>query len=484
MGTEFEPTELASLADILSSGVKRVSTFFDDWFGPWTPPPASAPTSAEGRSFDYPTGWNLRRVPRSEEGRHSVAELRNLSKIDIVRLCLETRKDILSKAEFSIVPRRKVGETAFQAKQRGFGDPRIQAIADFLRYPDREHDFLTWTRLLLDDALVLDAPTVYCRKKRNHGVYSLEVIDGGTITRYLDPTGRTPQPPMPAYGQWIKAAPYKNYTTDRMLYYPRNPQTNLVYGLSPVEQIILTTNIILNRNISQLAAYTVSNIPTMFIKSPKDWKPSDIKDFQVWFDSVLAGNVAERTKAIYIPDASDPIVPNKDSITDDADEWFSRLVCYCFGVSPNWFIKQQSRASSESFWQQADEEGALPWLRWYKAFLDLCIAKFFEASDLEINWVWERKPLPLQQSQILGAYVTNGILTRDEARHELGYDPLTPEQQAQVQEQTQVQAQGAFGDDKQRPEEEGNHRADHEGARAPRGDNTKDPALSSGVIQS
>ena len=458
-------TPLQGLASALSQTTSSINGFFDTWFGPWTPPPESAPTSEPGRRFDYATGWNIRRSPRIEEERATVAELRNLSLVDMVRIIIETRKDILSKAEWTIGPRRKPGETEAQARKRGKGDRRIVYLSKFLEYPDKERDYNTWARLLIEDALVLDAASLYGRRTRGGGVYSLDVIDGGTITRYLDPTGRTPQPPYAAYGQWIHGAPYKNYTTDRLLYYPRNPQPHLVYALSPVEQIQVITNVTLNRSLSQLAAYSVSNIPTMFIKSPKDWKPSDIKEFQVWFDSVLSGNIEERSKAFFIPDAADPVKPKEDVLADNTDEWFARVVCYCFGVAPNWFIKQQSRSSAESTWQQADEEGALPWLRWLKSFIDLAIARFFNMPDLEMKWVWERKPLPLQQSQIFSAYVKSGILTRDEVREELGYDPLTDEQKQMVQEQT---ATGGLGFPSARPEEEGSHRAAMDGSKPPR----------------
>lgn len=463
-GTSVTP--LRDLAAAFSNTTRQVNAFFDTWFGPWTPPPESAPTSEPGRAFDFPTGWNIRRVPRTEEERSSVKELRNLSKADMVRIVLETRKDILSKAEWSIQPKKKWGETDSEARKRGKGDRRIVYLSRFLERPDKEHDWGTWMRLLLDDALVLDAPTTYCRRTKGGGVYAVEVIDGGTITRYLDPTGRTPEAPLPAYGQWIKGAPYRNYTTKELLYYPRNPQTDLVYGFSPVEQIILITNIVLNRNLFQMANYSVSNIPLMFIKSPKDWKPQDIKEFQVWFDSRLSGDLEERSKAIAIPDGTEPITPNSNVLADNTDEWFMRVVCYCFGVAPNWFIKQQSRSSAESTWQQADEEGSLPWLRWFKAYVDLMLDRFFHMPDLEMKWWWERKPLPLQQSQIFSSYVTSGILTRDEVREELGYAPLTPEQQKQIQDQ--AMAKGGLGFPSARPEEEGSGRAAKEGARPPR----------------
>jgi hypothetical protein len=433
-GTDGKIIQLGDTANLLARAADRAIGFIDDWFGPWTPPPESTGKgSEEGRAFDFPTGWNLRRPPRSEDGIASVTELRELSKAaELVRLAIETRKDITAKAQWTIQPRPLYGESEFEARARAKGDNRIEDLYNFMRFPDGEHDFATWIRLILEDALVLDAATVYCRRNKAGGVRSLEVVDGATITRYLDASGRTPAKPLPAYGQWIKGMPYKNYTVDDLVYMPRNPLPFKVYGLSPVEQIILHCNIVLNRNITQLATYQYSNVPRMFLKSPPDWKPADLKDFKTWFDAALTGDLIERSKVIPIPNGTDPYEPKKDVLKDESDEWFARIICYCFGLPPNFFMKQQSRASSESYMIQADEEGALPWLQYLKSYIDRIFSNWMGCPDLEFVWEWNRKPQPLQQSQIHKIYLDSKVMTPDEVREEIGYDPLTAKQKEEL----------------------------------------------------
>jgi hypothetical protein len=93
-------------------------------------------------------------------------------------------------------------------------------------------------------------------------------------------TGRTPLPPDPAYQQVLKGLPAVNYSRDELIYAIRNPRTNRVYGYSPVEQIIMTVNIAMRRQLSQLQYYTEGNIPEAMIGVPDPWNPDQIRQFQ------------------------------------------------------------------------------------------------------------------------------------------------------------------------------------------------------------
>ena len=106
-----------------------------DWFGPGEPMAPMAPPEIAGRGFDFPVGANLRIAPRPDET-VSFADLRGLADgYDLIRLVVETRKDQLGKFDWTIRARNNV---------HGDRDPRLAEVEDFLRYPDREHDFGTW----------------------------------------------------------------------------------------------------------------------------------------------------------------------------------------------------------------------------------------------------------------------------------------------------------------------------------------------------
>ncbi|MGA8401060.1 MAG: hypothetical protein WB697_14310, partial [Stellaceae bacterium] len=199
--------------------------------------------------WDYPVGVNTIYTPRSYEA-ISFAELRRLADAhDITRLAIETRKDQLERLDWAI--RVKSARTA-----RPDAASRVAAVAEFWRRPDGERSFATWLRALMEDLLVLDAPVLELRRNRGGALIGLDIVDGATIKLLVDETGRRPRPPAPAYEQVIKGRPWKLLTSDELLYLPRNPRPHKAYGFGPVEQIVMTVNIALRRQVMQLQHFT------------------------------------------------------------------------------------------------------------------------------------------------------------------------------------------------------------------------------------
>ena len=222
---------------------------------------------------------------------------------DLLRLAIETRKDQMAAQRWTVRAKKKEEQ---KAKQK-----RADELVELLQEPDLEHDYGTWQRMLLEDLFVLDAPTVYVRDVAR-GRRIPEVVDGSTIKRLISEDGRTPLPPDPAYQQIIKGMPAWEYTTAELLYMPRNPRPHRIYGLGPVEQVILTVQTALNRQLSQLLHFTSGNIPAALISVPENWTPNQIRDFQTWFDAYLAGNLEAKSGAVFIPGGSKPTI-TKDS---------------------------------------------------------------------------------------------------------------------------------------------------------------------------
>jgi phage portal protein BeeE len=65
-------------------------------------------------------------------------------------------------------------------------------------------------------------------------------------------------------------------TADELLYAPRNVRAHKAYGYSPVEQVQMSVNIALRRQIYQLQYYTEGNIPEALIGVPDNWNPDQI----------------------------------------------------------------------------------------------------------------------------------------------------------------------------------------------------------------
>ncbi|MFK7088676.1 phage portal protein [Chromobacterium violaceum] len=401
-----------------------------DWFGPGEPQQPAAPSDVTGRQMDYATGINLQGRPRHEEA-VSFAQMRALAdSYDLMRLIIETRKDQLAKLKWTVKRKDKVGTPANESAEP---DARCGQLVEFFQSPDKEHDWNTWLRMLLEDLLVIDAPAVYPRRTLGGALYALEPIDGSTIKRVLDQGGRTPAPPDPAYQQILKGLPAVDYTREELIYMPRNPRTHKVYGYSPVEQVITTVNIALRRQAHQMSYYTDGATPDLIFQVPESWQADQIRQFEDWWNSVLAGNDSERRKTRFVPKGVEPFNTKAAALKDEMDEWLARIICYAFSVSPQPFIKEMNRATAQTGAEQALAEGLAPMQEWVKALMDRIILRHFGWSDIEFVWHEEESVKPLEQSEIDKNYVEAKILHPDEVRAKrFGLQPLTPEQKADL----------------------------------------------------
>lgn len=438
-----------------------------NWFGPLAPMTASAPPEVKGRILDYPAGFNLSQKPRQYEAL-GYDQLRGFAdSYDLLRLIIETRKDQLGRMRWNIVPRDHIKKQRRQQQQEEnakqlqeaqsqspgptgekktpptFGkadkpsddlngndvadplDAKIMEIERFFIRPDKVHFWDEWLRMLLEDLFVIDAPTIFRRRTYGKELYALEPIDGATIKRVIDPWGRTPQSG-PAYQQCLKGLPAVDYTVKDLIYRPRNIRTNKVYGFSPVEQIVMTVNIALRRQMWQLQAFTEGNIPEALIGTPMTWTPDQIAQFQSHFDSMMTGNTGERRRARFVPgELAKGYVPTKpvEIFQKEAEEWLARVVCYCFSVSPQPFIQMMNRATAETAQETAVEEGLAPIQKYIKNVMDTVLLDDFGVEDLEFMWADEDELDPNIKSQILDRDSASGRLTINEARIDSGKDP-------------------------------------------------------------
>jgi hypothetical protein len=391
-----------------------------DWFGPAVPLPPAAQAVA-GRQFDYPVGFNLRIAPREDEA-IGFGELRALAeRWDLLRLVIETRKDQIESLDWTIQPRRA---RASGPPEAPLDDPRIAWLREFFADPDREHGWAGWLRMLLEDLFVIDAPTLYVRRDAAGGLFALEVMDGATIKRVLGVDGRTPRPPDPAYQQVLKGVPAVDYTGAELIYAPRNPRPHRVYGFSPVEQIVMTANIALRRQVSQLNYFTEGNTPEALIGVPEAWTPEQIRQFQEYWDALLQGNLAARRHTRFVPGGLS-YTPTRDApLKDDFDEWLARIVCFAFSIPVTAFASQVNRATAETTQQAALAEGLAPLQNWLKGLIDRVIRQVLGWPDLEFVWADGLPADPQAQAALHTAYVGAGLKTRNEVRSLIGLDPL------------------------------------------------------------
>ena len=393
-------------------------------FSPGQPLPQVAPPFQAGRAYDYSIVTNAQTLPRADEAIR-FADLKQLAdNCELIRLAIETRKGQFAKLQWNIVlkdPQAKKAEDE--------SDPRIKDIEQLLRYPDGEHPFATWAAMLLDQMLIYDAPSIYPRLNRDGSLASLMLVDGSTIKRVIDLWGRTPEPTddepnPPAYQQVIRGVPFVNFTKQELIYWPFNPRVDHLYGLSPVEQVLVTANMFMRRQSLQLNYFTEGTLPDFFFTLPKEWTPDQIDLFATNFYAMMAGNDASRRHGRFLPDGAKVEQTKAELLKDDFDEWLARVVCFAFSLPPSAFVRQMNRATASQAQEAAIQEGLAPIMIWFKGLMDYILEVYFKQDDLMFKWVEDESIDPLEAAQASKIYLDAGTLTPNEVRQGLGYDPL------------------------------------------------------------
>jgi hypothetical protein len=223
----------------------------------------------------------------------------------------------------------------------------------------------------------------------------------------------------------LKGLPAVDCFARDIIYRPRNVRAHRVYGYSPVQQVLMTVNIALRRQLWQLDYFSEGSIPDALIGVPISWTPDQIKQFQDYWDTEFAGDLAKRRRAKFVPgEAAAKVVQTKEpSHKDDFDEWLARIICYAFSVPPQWAMKLMNRATADNQSAQAEDEGLEPTKEWVTDLIDEIIAEEFASSDLEHAWLDEDEADPKGMEAVLEGRLKLGVVTLNEMRDALGLDP-------------------------------------------------------------
>src|ERR1700757_3662248 len=89
---------------------RKLRNTINVWFGPDLPMAPSAPAGTPPRTLDYPVGYNINIQPRNLET-ISFDQMRSLAdSFDLVRLCIETRKDQVSRMPWAFRIKTQPGQ--------------------------------------------------------------------------------------------------------------------------------------------------------------------------------------------------------------------------------------------------------------------------------------------------------------------------------------------------------------------------------------
>lgn len=401
----------------------------DAWFSPLQPIRPTAPTGFRPRQYAYQPGANLVWTPKGEEA-ITFDVLRALADSwDLLRLVIETRKDQLSKTKFELRLRPIAGESSTERKAKSKSDQMLDDLKSFFKHPDGFHPFNSWMRMWLEDMNVIDGVALYMQRDKAGKVAAIHPLDGATVNRMLTEQGFTPPAPSVAYQQVLYGTPQCDLTTDDLLYSMRNERPHRRYGYSRVEQILLTISIALRRQEFQLQYYTSGNMPEAMCFLPSDLPIDKVKEVQEWFDSLFAGDLAQRRRLTFLPgygsgDHAKPnvIFPKEVLLKDEMDDWLARIVCFAFGVSATALQKAMNRASAQAGNESAKEEGLEPDVEQCLIVLNGCLHKMGVGDRYEWATPQRREIDVLKQAQADNLLVGK-VYTINELRAARGEEP-------------------------------------------------------------
>lgn len=441
-----------------------------DWFGPSQPIQPVAPPEVAGRTWDFVPGYNLATQPRAYE-QVPFATLRSLAEsYDPVRLIIERRKDQMCRLPWTLryrhddpTKKRPAMHELPEAKRK-----RVGQLINFFKKPDRQMSFRSWLRGLLEDLLVIDAPSIYCERNNGGGLIGLRYVDGTTIKRVIDSWGRTPEPilwngapfmwngrtitldnyvaegfkavpgslvadqlPMdvdvpdfvllpPAYQQILKGLPAVDYTVADLVYRPQNLRPGKIYGFSPVEQIIQTVSTAFRRSVSQMEYFREGNMPEGVFGLPETWTVDQVTQYQNWWDSLFVGNMGRRRQIKFMAGDGKFQAFKEPPLKTEFDEWLIRIVCFAFSYPPAAFVSLSNRSTAEQHEKQAEEEGLEPLKLWAAETFNEILNREFPDDDVEFAWTEEQEIDPVKQAEILRGYAADGVYTINTVRGKLG----------------------------------------------------------------
>src|SRR5690242_16830156 len=157
-----------------------------NWMGPRQPLRPLAPREVAGRALDYEVGYNLTTTPRAFE-QISFASLRSLAEsYDPVRIIIQRRRDQITRLNWGIRPKHEgEGRRPTSAQLSPEMRDKIREATALFRRPEESLSFRQFVGALIEDILVIDAPSIYCARDPYGNLVGLEYVDGSTIRRII-----------------------------------------------------------------------------------------------------------------------------------------------------------------------------------------------------------------------------------------------------------------------------------------------------------
>ena len=344
---------------------------------------------------------------------------------DVARACINHRKRQIENLEWSIVPKDDEADSANFKKQ-------IATITTFFEEPCHNVDFKSFNDRIIEDLLVFDAAVLWKDRTYGGGIKELLPVDGATIRIKVAEDGTLPEAPEVAYQQILNGKIEGEYTVDEMYYKIMNPRNSTPYGLGPLEGLIIGVDSALRSQMYNLTMLQEGTVPEGFYGVPPEWTPDQIKDYQLWFDTIMAGGQGG-ARIKFMPGGKGvgymPTKKQEDMRFVEFEKWLLMKTCALFDVQPRDIGFEQNAQPGNAGSQQelGNQRGLVPMANFLKQIYTEVIRKDFGMPDLKFEWKGLQvidDEFELKRAEMM---IKNGAMTINEQRVAQGMEPFEDE---------------------------------------------------------
>ena len=203
--------------------------------------------------------------------------------------------------------------------------------------PDGYYPHQIWLTTFIKNKLMYDAAAAFLRRGAKDRIVSSRAIDGSTIFVIIDDLARAPEPPYPAFQQYIWGTPRDMFTTSQLWYKPSNRDTQSPYGKTVVEDNMPAVALLQNLWFYEAQKYIVGNMPDAVFVLPPGFGTGDkadaILDFEdAWNDRMRGNNNERPNSARFMPNGTTMLVAKELTFNQASYDAATNAIRLGFGI--------------------------------------------------------------------------------------------------------------------------------------------------------
>lgn len=388
------------------------ATFGPGW--PITPLPQPIPEEVP-REIQYPPSANIQIIPRTGYG---------LKPFSVLKEAYENVTEVALPVSILISEILTLRPTLLDPEGKPL--PPDHPMYWFTEKPDGWTPWPIFLSRFLENVLVYDAGSLYLRKE-GEAFFGVEYIDGSTLFLIIDRRGQLARPPLPAFNQIIFGTPIAQYTQDEIVYRPRRPRGWAPYGTSPIEiawpWVILVASLLG----FEIAWYREGNLPEGVAIAPEGltWEQVAVIE-SIWNASMTTPGARRRWRFMPAGYQFQPLKTRE--FPKDLYEKAREMISLSFGVPlaemghmPGFGLG--GRGFAEAMQSAFYRMGLGPLQRYIEGVFTSILRKVGLPYTLSLDWPKES----IDPDKVVGRVLEKfrgGLITLNQARSELGLDPI------------------------------------------------------------